>query len=59
MKKRNADKIKSKKQLLAEIDRMIKSHYYHEHKIMLLALAYLINDLVSDDRTTKRVFRML
>lgn len=59
MKKKAVDKIKNKKQLMTELYRYIHTEGYHDFKLPMLGLAYLINEMVPDDRTTKHVFKLV
>lgn len=59
MKRKRVKKIRNKKQLMTELYRYIHGEAYHDFKLPMLCLAYLISELVPDDRTTKRVFRLV
>lgn len=59
MKRKSAEKIRNKKQLMTELYRYIHDDGYHDFKLPMLCLAYLINELVPDDRTTKKVFKLV
>lgn len=56
MKARAANKIRNKTQLMTELHRYINGEAYHDFKLIALAFAYLIKELVPDDRTTRKVF---
>lgn len=47
---------KNKKELLKELEDSIKKSIIVEDKLELLSFAYLINELVPEDRTNKEVF---
>jgi len=50
--------VKNKAELMAELDLIARAHLDWTTRVVATALAYAVNDLCPDDRTTKHVFQV-